>query len=455
MNAIFVALRSASATNPVRLGDKGNGTPESKAEAKRRHAHLNDGHIPDIYRTGPPHILYEWKCYTPFKGKGALGNGSTRGGGAASTTDGHSFVFGSTLEYLRGKVLGQKQMSAPSEPPLNRRTGVGRVDPRLGDSPPAPPAPPAAVAPVPAPGGGATPAAAPVGTTTTAPPGVTVVPPNGAVAAVAPAPVSGDPASAAATAAAAAAPAPAPAPAPTPAPAAAAAAAAAVNGAGSTDGAATGGDVKMEEAPAAPASTAPAPEPVAPPPPLVGLMSRVQATLKVEHPQLLGQLELMHSLMAEQLLPSATERLLADVSDLLHLGLSQPTGPPDRVPTVVLDALGAIDAHYMASRQGRPPPPAGPSWARRRRCTAPSRRRGWVPRSRRRSRRCSLRSTRGAPRSSCSSPRCRACCTCRTRAGSCSACCSRSSRSRARSRPTTSCPTRSSTCSSSLVGLLL
>ena len=59
---------------------------------KRRHAHLNDGHIPDIYRTGPPHILWEWKCYTPFKGKGALGNGSTRGGGAASTTDGHSLT---------------------------------------------------------------------------------------------------------------------------------------------------------------------------------------------------------------------------------------------------------------------------------------------------------------------------------------------------------------------------
>jgi hypothetical protein len=134
MNAIFVALRSAStATNPVRLGDKGNGTSESTAEAKRRHAHLNDGHIPDIYRTGPPHILWEWKCYTPFRGKGALGNGSARGGGAASTTDGHSFAFGSTLEYLRGKVLGQKQMGAPSDPPLNRRTGVGRVDPRPGD----------------------------------------------------------------------------------------------------------------------------------------------------------------------------------------------------------------------------------------------------------------------------------------------------------------------------------
>ena len=73
MNAVFVALKNASAaTSPVRLGDKGNGTSESKTEAKRRHAHLNDGHIPDIYRTGPPHILYEWKCYTPFKGKEAL-----------------------------------------------------------------------------------------------------------------------------------------------------------------------------------------------------------------------------------------------------------------------------------------------------------------------------------------------------------------------------------------------
>ena len=62
-----------------------------------------------------------------------MGNGSTRGGGAASTTDGHSFAFGSTLEYLQAKVLGQKEMGAPSDPPLNRRTGVGRVDPKPGD----------------------------------------------------------------------------------------------------------------------------------------------------------------------------------------------------------------------------------------------------------------------------------------------------------------------------------
>ena len=94
MNAIFVALRSASATNPVRLGDKGNGTPESKAEAKRRHAHLNDGHIPDIYRTGPPHTSpLRVEVLHALQGqKGALGNGSTRGGGAASTTDGHSLT---------------------------------------------------------------------------------------------------------------------------------------------------------------------------------------------------------------------------------------------------------------------------------------------------------------------------------------------------------------------------
>ena len=99
LRAIFTAIRSASSTaDAVRLGDKGDGTPSSKAEASRRHAHLNDGHIPDMYRLGPPHVLYEWKCYTPFRSKGALGNGSRRCGGAASTTDGNSFAFGNTLE---------------------------------------------------------------------------------------------------------------------------------------------------------------------------------------------------------------------------------------------------------------------------------------------------------------------------------------------------------------------
>ena len=127
-------MRCAStATNPVRLGDKGDGTPGTKAEAKQRHAHLNDGHIPDIYRLGPPHVLYEWKCFTPFRSRGALGRGSERCGGAASTTDGHSFAFGNTLENLRSIVYGRKAMGAPSDAPLDRRTGVGRVDAAPGD----------------------------------------------------------------------------------------------------------------------------------------------------------------------------------------------------------------------------------------------------------------------------------------------------------------------------------
>ena len=127
--AIYTAIRCASTTaNAVRMGDKGDGTPSGKAEAGRRHAHLNDGHIPDMYRVGPPHILYEWKCYTPFKTSGAQGNGSLRHGGAASTTDGHSFAFGNTLEALRALVFGKKAMGQPNDPPLDRRTGQGRVD---------------------------------------------------------------------------------------------------------------------------------------------------------------------------------------------------------------------------------------------------------------------------------------------------------------------------------------
>ena len=50
----------------------------SKAESKRRHAWLNDGHIPDIYRVGPPHTIWEFKCYTPFHITTALGHGSHR-----------------------------------------------------------------------------------------------------------------------------------------------------------------------------------------------------------------------------------------------------------------------------------------------------------------------------------------------------------------------------------------
>jgi hypothetical protein len=132
--AIFTALRCAAPINsPVRLGDKGDGTPSSKEEARRRQAHLNDGHIPDIYRPGPPHVLYEWKCYSPFTVTRALGHGSMRCGGAASTADGGTFAFGNTLEALIAKVLGLKARGTPADRPLDRRSGEGRVHARDGD----------------------------------------------------------------------------------------------------------------------------------------------------------------------------------------------------------------------------------------------------------------------------------------------------------------------------------
>ena len=47
------------------LGDRGDGTPASKEEAKRRHADLNEGHVPDLYRRGVPTLR------RPIKREGA------------------------------------------------------------------------------------------------------------------------------------------------------------------------------------------------------------------------------------------------------------------------------------------------------------------------------------------------------------------------------------------------
>jgi hypothetical protein len=56
----------------------------------------------------------------------ALFGGSRRCGGAASTTDGNSFAFGNTLEWLLAVVLGKKARGAATDPPLDRRTGLVR-----------------------------------------------------------------------------------------------------------------------------------------------------------------------------------------------------------------------------------------------------------------------------------------------------------------------------------------
>ena len=120
----LVAHDSCKEDSCNRYTDKGDGTPSSKAEASRRHAHLNDGHIPDMYRLGPPHVLYEWKCYTPFRSKGALGNGSRRCGGAASTTDGNSFAFGNTrLSGCSPSFLAKRHEAHP----LTRRSTAARA----------------------------------------------------------------------------------------------------------------------------------------------------------------------------------------------------------------------------------------------------------------------------------------------------------------------------------------
>ena len=78
-------------------------------------------------------ILLSRTLNTPFHITTALGHGSQRCGGAASTSDGHLFAFGNTEELLRGQVLGLAARGSPDDRPLDRRTGAGRVDAKGGD----------------------------------------------------------------------------------------------------------------------------------------------------------------------------------------------------------------------------------------------------------------------------------------------------------------------------------
>ena len=125
--AIYTALSSASLPDRLQLGDKGDGTPAARDEAKRRYAHLNAHHIPDIIRYSQPTTLYEIKCFAVHTLQPALGHGSVTGGGAASAADGHFIAFGNTLERARTLVLGTAARGSPSDRPLDRTTGLGRV----------------------------------------------------------------------------------------------------------------------------------------------------------------------------------------------------------------------------------------------------------------------------------------------------------------------------------------
>ena len=100
LRATFTALTALStATQPpgaLKLGDRGDGTRVSKEEARRRYAHINNGHVPDIVRHGTPPSCYEYKGWTPFLPNGALGLGSTSCGGAASKKDAPAPCFRQT-----------------------------------------------------------------------------------------------------------------------------------------------------------------------------------------------------------------------------------------------------------------------------------------------------------------------------------------------------------------------
>ena len=76
--------------------------------------------------------LVEFKAYTPFHVRPALGLGSAKGG-APSTADGWFVAFGNILESLRKRVLGLRQRGRPDEHQLDRTTGRGHVAACDGD----------------------------------------------------------------------------------------------------------------------------------------------------------------------------------------------------------------------------------------------------------------------------------------------------------------------------------
>ena len=132
LTTMFTAMASVSSPNTpsgtLHKGDRGDGTPAGKEEARRRHAHINTGTIPDIYRDGALPSCWETKCYTCFCMDPPLGNGSKEKGGAASKADGGTHAMGNTEEDLIVKNLGvPARGDRTTDLPLNRRTGVGWV----------------------------------------------------------------------------------------------------------------------------------------------------------------------------------------------------------------------------------------------------------------------------------------------------------------------------------------
>jgi hypothetical protein len=132
-NAVRAVTSAASPLGSLRLGDKGDGTPEGAEDARERTKHINAGTVPDMYRDGHPYFCYEYKCYSALSaGNRALGNGSRRLGGAPSQTDGSIVAFGNTEEHLTKEVLGLVGRGSAGQPAMNRRSGDGWVQPHDG-----------------------------------------------------------------------------------------------------------------------------------------------------------------------------------------------------------------------------------------------------------------------------------------------------------------------------------
>ena len=113
--------KRAAISATVKLGDKGDGSSAARAAALRRYAHLNSTHVPDIITLLEPAVLSETKCYNSLKPSGALGHGSSAGGGAPSTNEGHYLAFGCVSELLHWEVFGCEARGAAHVPSTTRR----------------------------------------------------------------------------------------------------------------------------------------------------------------------------------------------------------------------------------------------------------------------------------------------------------------------------------------------
>jgi hypothetical protein len=115
----------------LQLGDRGDGTPQSKQDALARWDHVSPGYVPDVIERDPfgdaARVLYEFKSYTPLHVSAASG---TRGG--PCTSDGADVAFGNTLEKLRAVVLGHDARDPSAARCHDRQTGEGSLKARRG-----------------------------------------------------------------------------------------------------------------------------------------------------------------------------------------------------------------------------------------------------------------------------------------------------------------------------------